>query len=254
MINKKTEPAFWDSYWEHIRLPSVIDKEFSFDRCLSKALGYEIEKGNLYGRVLEIGAAPGKYLTFFHENKFDISGLEYSEVGIEALKLNFAKLGISEYELIEGDLFKTKATEKFDIVMSFGFIEHFDDVDAVIQHHLAWLKPGGTLILGVPVFKNLHGWLQKLLDKRVIDLHNIDIMNLEFFRDLPSRHSVHKVSSNYICSFEPSLPIHNRKLSFKYFIPILFIRILLLLRKFKFFDNFNSKYVSSYIFTSAVKI
>ena len=254
MKNKKTEVTFWDSYWEHIRLPSIIDNEFSFDRCLSKALGNEIVKNNLRGRVLEIGAAPGKYLSYFYENGFDISGLEYSEVGIEALKLNFAKLDIDKYQLIEGDLFKIKATEKFDVVMSFGFVEHFDDVDEVIRKHLAWLKPGGTLILGVPVFNNLHGWLQRLLDKRIIDLHNIDIMNLNFFRGLSRRHLVSKVSSNYICSFEPSLPIHNRKLSFKYLVPIVLIRILIILRKLKFFDNFNSKYISSYIFTSAVKL
>lgn len=39
--------------------------------------------------VLEIGCAPGKYLKLFNDFGCKISGLEYSSVGITAVKKNF---------------------------------------------------------------------------------------------------------------------------------------------------------------------
>jgi 2-polyprenyl-3-methyl-5-hydroxy-6-metoxy-1,4-benzoquinol methylase len=44
-------------------------------------------------------------------------------------------------------------------VISFGFIEHFDNPENVIQKHLDLLKPGGILIVGVPNFTGIHGIL-----------------------------------------------------------------------------------------------
>ena len=60
---KLTEQEFWDDYWTNIQLPSQIDHNNAFERCLAEALNSELN--GISGDVLEVGCAPGKWLAFF---------------------------------------------------------------------------------------------------------------------------------------------------------------------------------------------
>lgn len=80
-----TEVKFWDSYWANCRLPSVVDLNFSFDRCLAKSLKNLLS--GCAGEVLEIGCAPGKWLAYLNkELGLMPSGIEYSDAGLAATK------------------------------------------------------------------------------------------------------------------------------------------------------------------------
>ena len=161
---------------------------------------------------------------------------------------NFELLGLIFGRIQTGDFFQTKPDRQFDVVMSFGFIEHFSEVDAVVNQHLQWLKPGGVLILGVPNFRGIYYFLQKLLDKNILDKHNLDVMSSEYFYDLADRHKLKPIAVRYIGSFEPSLPIpaqgRNSPLQ-------LVVRGALWLarkiRRLRIFDAINGHRFSSYI-------
>jgi SAM-dependent methyltransferase len=61
----------------------------------------------------------------------------------------------------------------FDVVVSFGVVEHFDDTAACLRAVSAFLKPGGMLITNIP---NMVGWIgdiQKLVNKPVYDIHQL---------------------------------------------------------------------------------
>jgi SAM-dependent methyltransferase len=241
-----TENSFWENYWKKIKLPSEVDLRFSFDRCLSQALADYFPQT---GTVFEVGCAPGKWLAFAAK-KFGLhpSGIEYSQGGIAATKRNFHMLNISYGSLIAADFFKTSPDKLYDVVMSFGFIEHFDDVDHVVKMHLSWLKPGGILILGIPNFSGLNGVVQSILDKDILDKHNLNIMNLAYFEQLTNKFNIEPLFIDYICSFEPALAIPK----YRFGSPIQFFTRGVLfgmrvLRKFRFLDYVNSKYFSSYI-------
>ena len=49
---KLTEQEFWDDYWTNIQLPSQIDHNNSFERCLAEALNSELN--GISGDVLEV--------------------------------------------------------------------------------------------------------------------------------------------------------------------------------------------------------
>lgn len=241
-----TENHFWDKYWRNIKLPSEVNMRFSFDRCLA----LELKKYSHFfsGSVFEIGCAPGKWLAYFYK-EFGLApyGIESSEQGMLATTKNFKKLKINS-EIIHGDLFATKVTNKFDVVMSFGFIEHFELPDKVIAHHLKWLKNDGILIIGIPNFSNINGLIQSSLNEQILKKHNLNIMNLEFFDSLAYKFKIKKISVNYIGSFEPSLPIPGRNIfNIKQFLIRSFLFLIRLLRKLTILDNLNSKYFSSYI-------
>lgn len=242
-----TERQFWENYWTNCKLPSEVDVNFSFDRCLANAL--KAHCPSMEGDVFEVGCAPGKWLAFMaKEFGLDPCGLEYSEAGMKATMANFNLLGLAIDSIITGDFFQSAPTRQFDVVMSFGFIEHFTDVDAVVDLHLKWLKPGGILILGVPNFRGIYSFIQGALDNDILEKHNLNIMNLAYFNQLAHRFSLEKVFLNYIGSFEPSLPIAK----YKYGNPLQFLVksglwLARRLRNFKLFDQMNSRYFSSYI-------
>jgi SAM-dependent methyltransferase len=71
----------------------------------------------------------------------------------------------------------TFAPASFDVVYSFGVIEHFDDPRPMVQKHFDLLRPGGTAIITVPHFGAGYGWLARRLDRKNYDIHNISIMS-----------------------------------------------------------------------------
>jgi 2-polyprenyl-3-methyl-5-hydroxy-6-metoxy-1,4-benzoquinol methylase len=242
-----TEVKFWDDYWANCKLPNVVDYGFSFERCLAEALKEVLP--DLQGEVLEVGCAPGKWLAFM-STEFGLkpNGIEYSEAGMQATIRNFQLLGLTPGRIQTGDFFQAKPDRQFDVVMSFGFIEHFSDADSVVDLHLQWLKPGGTLILGVPNFRGVYYFLQKLLDNQILEKHNLDVMSPEYFHHLADRYELKPVTIRYIGSFEPSLPIpaqgRNNPVQFMLRAGLWLARKV---RRFRAFDAINGRHFSSYI-------
>ena len=242
-----TEKVFWDDCWKNLNLPCVVDRDFTFDRCLAESLQAHIPA--LTGKTLEIGCAPGKWMAFM-AREFGVtpSGIDYSEVGASSTFENLRMLGIEPGEVLVGDFFKIEPTMSYDLVMSLGFIEHFSDVEDVVRRHLLWLKPGGVLVLGIPNFQGVHGFLQKLLDEDVLRKHNTEIMNRKFFEQLAHKNNLEPLFNSYIGSFEPSLIVATRRSNT---IVQLFAKMLLRIsrrvRNLKLFDGVNGRMVSSYI-------
>lgn len=252
-MSKLTEQEFWEHYWTNIRLPCAVDQNFSFDRCLSKVLldrftefPFPIKEEGRHS-VLEIGAAPGKWLSIFPKDSFAVAGIEYSQLGINALRENMELLGIKPLELIHGDFFVVEPRPDFDIVMSLGFIEHFEDPVAVIRRHIDWLRPGGALVIGVPNFTGLHGFAQRILDISILRAHNTTVMNRVFFESLPTQLGLEKWSVEYLGSFEPALPMTYQKKNFYNFVPKVVLRLASYIRRWRGWDSFNSPFISSYM-------
>jgi SAM-dependent methyltransferase len=254
--NGLTDSQFWEEYWKNIKLPCTVDQRFSFDRCLSRTLLQRIaelsaaeENPGAATRksVLEVGAAPGKWLSMFPTDRFSVSGIEYSDAGMAALRKNLEMLSIEPGRLIHGDFFKVAPEPVYDIVMSLGFIEHFDDPVTVVERHLGWLRRGGLLIIGVPNFAGVHGFIQRHLDTGILQAHNTSIMNKEWFASLGQRLGIRTHSIEYLGSFEPALPLTYRRLGLGNFILKALLRLATYVRRWDYFDDFNSPAVSSYI-------
>lgn len=242
-----TDRDFWDKYWDGIKLPSTVNMKNSFDRCLGDVLKRELSV--VKGELFEVGCAPGKWLAYLAK-ECDLlpNGIEYSEEGMNATRKNLRLLDVPAGKIIYGDFFKEKPVQQFDVVMSLGFIEHFENVHEVIELHLQWLKPGGLLVIGIPNFSGITGYIQRVLDKTLLDKHNLTIMNLKYFNDLAGKHSLDKRYTGYIGSFEPNMPIPK----YKYGNPLqfllkCFLRVFVMVRRYKLFDAINSPFTSSYI-------
>jgi SAM-dependent methyltransferase len=242
-----TEVKFWEDYWRDCVLPCEVDRYSPFDRCLAKTLAKRLE--GVQGDVFEVGCAPGKWLTFMARTfGMKASGIEYSEAGMRATRRNFELLGLSVDTIMAGDFFKTEPVARFDVVMSFGFIEHFDDPNEVVARHAGWLKPGGTLVIGVPNFNGIYRPLQWILDRSILDKHNLDTMRLDYFQHLAQRLGLNLESLEYIGSFEPSLPIAKKGLGNPAQMLVkAFLRIAAKMRRSPALDQLNASWLSGCI-------
>lgn len=50
-----TETIFWEDYWRNRRLPSEVDMQIPFDRCLADALTRRLK--GVRGDAFEVGCA-----------------------------------------------------------------------------------------------------------------------------------------------------------------------------------------------------
>ena len=140
-------------------------------------------------KVVEIGSAPGRYLVQLHrEYGYDPWGIEYSEQGAALNRRAFADNGIDPNQVIHGDFLSPHIMERyegfFDVVVSRGFIEHFSNAPDVIDRHIRLLKEGGSLVVGIPNllgFNYLYTWL---IDRELLRMHNLHIMEPAAYRQL----------------------------------------------------------------------
>jgi SAM-dependent methyltransferase len=59
----------------------------------------------------------------------------------------------------------------FDIVVSFGVVEHFRDTPSALASFAGFLKPGGLMITSIPNLTGLLGWIQKRLGRAIYEIH-----------------------------------------------------------------------------------
>lgn len=129
-------------------------------------------------RVLEVGCAPGKFLLWCALAKHaDVCGVEYAQKSYEGVLDLFANAS-AKADIRNEDFMQTTFDERsFDLVFSFGVIEHFSDPRPMVQKHVDMLKPGGTAIITVPHFGRGYGRLLRRMDQGMYDIHNVSIMS-----------------------------------------------------------------------------
>jgi 2-polyprenyl-3-methyl-5-hydroxy-6-metoxy-1,4-benzoquinol methylase len=180
---------------------SAYDDYLLWDVILPKFLP------NIRGaKFIEIGSAPGDYSVQFSKRFGCIPyGVEYSEGGVKLNREVFKENSFNPDNVIHADFFSdefiARHQEKFDGVMSKGFIEHFDDVKSVIDRHMRLLKPGGHLIVTIPNLSGVNYVLAGLLDEGAIPRHNVTIMKRKVYRDLFQRSDLQPLFCDYYGTF-----------------------------------------------------
>ncbi len=139
--------------------------------------------------VLEVGACPGTHLLAMSLSRgYRPVALDYLS-DVHRLPEKFREYGIDDLEVIEANFLTFGTDRKFNVVMSFGFLEHFENPSKILTKHWDLVAPGGFLFVGVPIF----GPLQMMLRRFVLtpeklawtlSAHNQKIMDLKVLRDL----------------------------------------------------------------------
>jgi len=195
MEQNLTDRAFWKSFWESKKdLVFYLKPNYVFGDILAKL----IEEKNIKNAI-ELGGFPGYYATYLKKYQhLDTTLFDYFiHEGLidQLLEKNGLKHG--DVNIIEADLFAYKPERLYDMVLSFGLIEHFNDTKAIIGTHLQFLKPGGILFITLPNFKSVNGWIQRKFDKENYDKHNISSMNPKLLVEYCRQLGLREVESYY---------------------------------------------------------
>mgnify|MGYP006331052613 FL=1 len=248
MNNELTDRAFWVNYWENkdglaVNIPSA----YLFHEQLKNL----IEKNKVQSAI-ELGGFPGYYAVFLRKYfKLDVSLLDYFvHPPITKALLESNDLKEEDVHIIETDLFKYVPEKQYDLVLSCGLIEHFHDTADIINRHIAFMKPGGTLFITLPNFKALNGWFQKRYDRENYDKHNIDCMDPVLLANICRKAGLEVLQARYFGNF--SLWLENEKEK-PLAVRALKKAIWLTGKIFTKMIPFNSKQLSPYIIIEAKK-
>ena len=159
----------------------------------------QLVKQNNSKNLLEIGGFPG-YFSVWAKRKLGIEAtlLDYVIHPKILQELETANhLEPNTIGVIETDLFAYQSEQKYDLVVSNGLIEHFQDTKNIIQKHAEQLTTGGVLLITLPNFKSLNGWFQKTFDKENYDKHNISCMDLDLLKTLCQALGLQNIEARY---------------------------------------------------------
>ncbi len=206
MEQNLTDRSFWKAFWESKKdLIFYIKPTYYFGDILGKLIAEKKIKN-----AIELGGFPGYYATYLKKYQhLDTTLFDYFiHEGIinQLLEKNGLKAG--DINIIEADLFEYKPEKQYDLVTSFGLIEHFNDTKAILETHLHFLKPGGVLFVTLPNFKSVNGWIQRKFDKSNYDKHNISSMNPQLLAQYCRELGLKEVESYYHGKF--SVWLENR--------------------------------------------
>ncbi|MFZ5893974.1 MAG: class I SAM-dependent methyltransferase [Myxococcota bacterium] len=174
----KTDKAYWDATWQADSLPPSFDPHGpalsnhvnrAYDRFLRTWLG---PQGN--GRELvELGCARSIWLPYFAKAmNYSVTGVDYSELGCAQARRMLERAGVSG-KVHCADFFEPPPSliGAFDVAVSFGVAEHFEDTASCIAAFARFLKPSGMLLTVVPNMTGLPGLVQRTMNREVFEKH-----------------------------------------------------------------------------------
>jgi len=135
MDNNLANVAYWESLNRNIHAPKKIIFSKIFKSFL---LEKKISSKNI---ALEIGCVPGIFLGYLCKNfGYFPEGIDFVKDSKKITQGTLKKFGINKSIVYEEDFLGWKPTKKYDLVCSFGFIEHFKDTTRIILKHVTLLN------------------------------------------------------------------------------------------------------------------
>lgn len=205
----------WDQYYVGERKIHIKPKSglfTSYDIFLCDSILYKYLPLNLGKRtdlkICEIGCGDGKLLkklaTHFNYEPY---GIDYSQEAIKQAK----KIGI---KTIQGNIFDQNLLkqykESFDLVYSYGFIEHITPPQEAIKVHLHLLKDGGYFFIQIPRLKGFNFLKAKIFRPDILPLHNLKIMEQSALKSLCKQEDVEELFCKNYGTFKLRIPLDQK--------------------------------------------
>lgn len=199
--NKLTSQNYWESYYKNpvISKDQIIAICSAYDQFWKKIIS--ANKSDSIQTILEIGGYPGRYLAYL-ASKFNLmpTSIDFNS-DREKIDQVMKAFDVTDYSVIQTDFLTHQPTDQYDIVISNGFIEHFENFEQVMDKHVAYLKKGGTMLIMIPNKRWLRKWYGFLVDYRNLKAHNLKSMRKKVFIDFAVRNDLELLDFSYFGGF-----------------------------------------------------
>lgn len=175
-----TDTQYWDRTWANRAVPRPLDPaQAGLNGTVPRAMhrffsGLFTSLGLQAGdRILEAGCGGSIVLPYFAQ-RFGLvaEGLDNSEEGCALSRAIAEQSGIPTAVFL-GDVLNPPdpLRERYRVVFSMGLAEHFRPTTTIVNALLALTQAGGYLVTLVPNMKGAPGWLQRVADPSVYEVH-----------------------------------------------------------------------------------
>lgn len=179
---------FWESLWS----TECPQKGWKYYEYIARHL--PVKAGLSF---CEIGCAPGGILAEFCARLgYEAHGIDYA-VNPESIKEYLRSENIKLGHIHQGDFLSWAPNRQYDIVASFGFVEHFENARSVVDRHFELVRPGGLVVITMPNFARGQKVLNWLFNRELLRIHNTKCMNLAFLRAAARRNDAEIIDIRY---------------------------------------------------------
>lgn len=186
------EQTYWDNIYRDKELTTIITED-----AINDFIKKNIPEARGYMSVFEIGCYPGNYLPCFGEKGYEINGIDLTPK-VNELSQFLASQGYKVGRIERGNFFNEEFRQ-YDIVCSFGFIEHFINYCDVIKMQLDMVKPGGYVLIETPNFRGLFQYLyHRVFDNLNLKRHNILSMNPNEWSKIAKMNGFTNITTEFI--------------------------------------------------------
>lgn len=198
-LSNKAEKAYWDGYHEASALRSARSSH-PIRLWIERFIPPAGQSGS--SSCFEIGCYPGSYLSIFGELGYELNGVDFCEQ-VDLLAPSFRDRGFRVGNIMKQDFLKLEPRDIYDVVASFGFVEHFTNWNEILERHVDFLAPGGHLVVEAPNFiGGFQHWLHSRYDRTNYDRHHLPAMAVESWGETLSRRGLEILYTGYFGGLE----------------------------------------------------
>lgn len=162
---------YWDSVLTAAKLPRINSYQSYY---IPMNFFDEVLKNESKKTLMEIGAGSSGWLPYFSQKYgYKVSGLDYSEIGCKIGLKNLEMTKVDFDEMICEDIFKWNSPKKYDVIFSYGVIEHFEHPEKILKICHDHLNKDGIIITVVPNLAGLMGSWSKRFVPDIFAIHKI---------------------------------------------------------------------------------
>lgn len=169
-----TNSKYWNSHWHEERF-NIASGHHPIRQWIESEVCAATKAD-----VFEIGCYPGKFLAVFGELGYTLNGIDSFFKTNPAMSDWLKSEGYKIGQFYQSDFLNFSSKRQYDIVCSFGFIEHFKNWKEVLINHIKLTKDRGYIIIDVPNLKSpLYYFLYKIFEPEVLKNHEFPAMDKE---------------------------------------------------------------------------
>ena len=157
------------------------------------------------GDAFEAGCYPGRYLAHLGKRGWRVSGVDMTPQTTERLPAWLSSIPVDTKVIVQADAidYMRTTSDRYDLVCSFGFIEHFQIYEDVLSLHARIVAPGGMVVISAPNFRGaiqhlLHSWL----DHENLARHHLPAMSPLTWRHILAASGLTTLWAGYFGNFD----------------------------------------------------
>jgi 2-polyprenyl-3-methyl-5-hydroxy-6-metoxy-1,4-benzoquinol methylase len=166
-------------YWDqgYASRDGVAELTFDWRNYVYGLIAAKIEGIGLDGKqILEVGAGDSMWLPYL-ARKYSgarFAGVDFSPAGCDRLARRAAAGKPVTIDIHNENMFAENSSlhGTFDVVLSFGVVEHFADLAAALLAKRRYLKDNGMMFTIIPNMAGSIGYLTRKFNRKVFDMHN----------------------------------------------------------------------------------